>query len=380
MAYDAREIIADAKKTSILDVAQALGLELRKEGKNYVLKDHDSFMISPEKNIWSWWSRGDDYRGKDVIKLVEVMKDVNFKDALKFVRELDGKKVNLAVLPKQKPFKYRLRDVKSFSLGEKYLHEVRKISLETIHDFREKGLITQAIYKNFKINKTEPVITFKHFDYKNNFIGGSIKGLWVNFDAYPDTDGRVKRTLSGNTPNSAMVFDIGNRDDFKKSTPDNPFKVYAFEAPIDLMSFYDLYKDQLDNCRLVSMNGLHKGAISWACVDALVTNDEQINAINKKYGVGNWLENYDKLGNKTIEIHVCVDNDEIKKDLETGITTQAGQDFLNGLQYENIKIVPSLPPLHQGMKKNDWNGELVFQNSIRERSKIKADKAEVIEI
>ncbi|MDT2904383.1 hypothetical protein P7H72_14515, partial [Lactococcus lactis] len=50
-----------AKSKRIIDVAYALGMDLVKSGRNYTWKSHQgSFIISPEKNIFSWFSQGTD--------------------------------------------------------------------------------------------------------------------------------------------------------------------------------------------------------------------------------------------------------------------------------------------------------------------------------
>lgn len=41
------------------------------------------------------------------------------------------------------------------------------------------------------------------------------------------------------------------------------------EAPIDLMSYYELHKDQLEDVRLVAMEGLKEGIVSRYAMEAL---------------------------------------------------------------------------------------------------------------
>lgn len=70
-----RERVEHARSRAILDVASELNMELFQSGRDYRWKDHDSMVISPEKNVWNWFSR---HQGGDVIALVQTMKEISF--------------------------------------------------------------------------------------------------------------------------------------------------------------------------------------------------------------------------------------------------------------------------------------------------------------
>lgn len=352
--------ILEAKQKSIVDVALALGLELTRAGKNYHVKGYPTLMISPERNYWTWWNRGDEYRGQDVIKLVEVINNVPFKEALKFVRGLNAQTFDSKNIPEKKPFVYRMKEVKKFDYARKYLKENRMLSDGTIDFFYQKGIMQQAIYENYEFKTTEPCIVFKSYDFNHNVVGASVQGIWFNQQMYKKK-GRVKHILKDSDGLAGVTIDIGNPKKFNESTPDKPFKVYAFEAVLDMMSYYELNQDVLDNCRLVAMNGLSKGTISRATVEALVSSQAELSQIEKQVKKEQWIDKFDKLGLKNLEIHVCVDNDEIRVNEDTGRVTQAGIDFLNSLNLKNIPVINEIPPLHEGQVKNDWNDELKYR-------------------
>lgn len=71
-AKSRRERIEVARSRDILDVASELNMELVQSGRDYRWKEHDSLVISPDNNLWKWFSRN---LGGDVISLVETIKE-----------------------------------------------------------------------------------------------------------------------------------------------------------------------------------------------------------------------------------------------------------------------------------------------------------------
>ncbi|WP_153058213.1 hypothetical protein, partial [Streptococcus suis] len=70
-----RERVEYARSRDILDVANELNIELVQSGRDYRWKEHDSMVVSTEKNMWNWFSR---HQGGDVIALVQTIKEVDF--------------------------------------------------------------------------------------------------------------------------------------------------------------------------------------------------------------------------------------------------------------------------------------------------------------
>lgn len=366
--YNPNRLVELAKQKSILDVAGMLGMQLKRVGRNYQWTEHPSFKINPDKNYFSWFSRGNEYLGKDVIEMVKVVNNVSFKEALHFLLEAEVGTFDITKVPKPKPFVYKVKETKTFDYARKYLKEERGLSDETINFFLEKGVMVQAIHTDYETGQTEPMIVFKHLDVEGKVIGGARQGIWYNKELYPDTNGRLKRTLPRSK--GGFVVDIGNKEQFKKATPENPFTVIAFEAPIDMMSYYEIYKDKLSNCRLVAMNGLNIGVVSRAIVDALCTSPEEMKAIFEKVRLEEWLQEINDLCEKNeqvfekLRIVLAVDNDEPKFDVKSGKIITPGKDFYEGLKLKNIPIIPHMPKCHEGQKKNDWNDELKIRKGL----------------
>lgn len=76
-----RERVEFARSRDILDVANELQMELVRSGRDYRWKEHDSLVISPDKNLWKWFSRN---TGGDAISLVETIKEVSFNQSVDF--------------------------------------------------------------------------------------------------------------------------------------------------------------------------------------------------------------------------------------------------------------------------------------------------------
>lgn len=366
--YNPNRLVEMAKQKSILDVASSLGMELKREGRNYAWTEHPSFKINPEKNYFSWFSKGNELLGKDVITMVEVVNQVSFKEALHFLLEAEVGTFDVTKVPKKEPFVYRVKEAKTFDYARNYLKEERGLSDETIDFFLSKGLMVQGIHKDFETGKTEPMIVFKHLDIDGKVVGGARQGIWVNKKLYPER-GRLKKNLYG-SGTTGFVVDIGDRSTFKKATVDQPFKVYAFEAPIDMLSYYELHEETLNNCRLVAMNGLNKGVISRAIVEALAVDSTQIKNITKEVRLEDWLNKVDELNFKNgrsygqLKIILAVDNDEPKFNPKTGKIETPGKDFYKNFGLKDIEVIPHMPKCHAGQKKNDWNDELKYQKGL----------------
>lgn len=169
----------EIKKKSIVDVAGALGIPLKRlSSKLYEQVDHDFFKIFADTNTFKWFSR--DIQG-DVIDFVQLISGVTFKETVHFLSngtfpEYEVKEHKLA------PFHYTLPESKNFQLVRDYLKEGRYLSDSTIDTFGRQGLLAQGLwdYQGFK----EPVVVFKSRDHKGQVIGVSLQGIEEHPDRY----------------------------------------------------------------------------------------------------------------------------------------------------------------------------------------------------
>lgn len=331
----------------IVAVAESLGMKLKPGSSGtYYWEEHDSFHIYPNTNTFRWWSRS---IGSNTIDLVQVVREEltgqkpSFKEAAAFLET--GQFENVTVQPPVKePFEYYLEryEHSDFNIGRQYLKEERGLSDETIDTFLASGNLATATRK--KGDYFEPVIVFKSRDNDGKMIGASLQGIVENRVQHPER-GRLKQIMKNSDGTAGFSLDIGN-----------PKRLVFAEAPIDLMSYYELHKDELQDVKLVAMDGLKKSVISRYVADMLTDgkysqtmSTEQIrgalDALNKTTNI---------LQEQPDMITLAVDNDE------------AGQSFIKGLQDDGIPVVPDLPPRQANQEKMDWNDYLKQETKTKE--------------
>lgn len=362
--------IEELKRLSILEVAEKLGMSLNREGSgSYSWKEHDSFVINTRGNYYNWFSRAE---GGDVIKMVQVVREeltgekISFKAAKHFLEEGSFEKMEEVAERPKEPFQYYLEPYEhpNFDIGRQYLKEERGLSDETIDTFLASGKLAAATRK--KGDYFEPVIVFKSIDQEGKMVGGSLQGIVENRVLYPDR-GRLKRLLRNSDGFVGFSLDIGS-----------PNRLVFAEAPIDLMSYYEYHKEELQDVRLVAMDGLKRGVISrhLALLESersgrpLYGTPEQLTHsldIAKEQGF------FDEGKNDSL-ITLAVDNDT------------AGRRFIEKLQEDGIPVIIDIPPRREGQEKMDWNDYLKQEkkptpqevNRSRDQSLTKAEVLEAL--
>ncbi|GAB6716103.1 hypothetical protein BOVMAS07_03180 [Streptococcus uberis] len=330
----------------ILAVATSLGMDLKPGSSgSYYWKEHDSFHIYSDTNSFRWWSRR---TGGDTINLVQVVqeeltgKKSNFKEAVNYLETGSFEHVEVKERVYE-PFDYYLSpyEHQDFELGRNYLKAERQLSDETIDTFLATGNLAQATRK--KGDYFEPVIVFKSRDEVGQLIGASLQGIVENRIQHPER-GRLKQIMKNSDGLSGFHLDIGK-----------PNRLIFAEAPIDLMSYYELHKDQLQDVRLVAMEGLKKGVISRYTVDLLT--DGKYSQTMSREQVRGALDALAKTTSHLEEppnlITLAVDNDE------------AGRRFVKDLKDDAIPITVELPPLKENQEKMDWNDYLKQEKAHR---------------
>ena len=325
----------EAKRLSIISVAEQLGIELKRTGSySYTWTEHDSFVIDARKNEFHWNSRTE---FGDVIQLVQSIKGVSYKEAMHFLETGEFKQVNSEVqmAPKEQ-FHYNLEryENQDFSASRTYLKAQRGLSDDTINFFISQGSIAEATRK--KGDYFEPVIVFKYKDNTGFLAGASLQGIVENRVHYPER-GRLKQIMRNSDGQLGFSIDIGI-----------PKRLVFAEAPIDLMSYYELHKDRLQDVRLVAMDGIKDGIISRRFMELYAEMNGKSYQVNQNAGKA--LEtvarttNYFKDDQNQDMITLAVDNDA------------AGQNFITRLQEKGIPVQIAIPPIVQlNQEKEDWN-------------------------
>lgn len=325
----------EAKRLSIISVAEQLGIELKRTGSySYTWTEHDSFVIDARKNEFHWNSRTE---FGDVIQLVQTIRGVSYKEAMHFLETGEFKAVDVeAQTASKESFSYHLEryERQDFSASRRYLKAQRGLSDDTINFFISQGSIAEAIRK--KGDYFEPVIVFKYKDNTGFLAGASLQGIVENREYYPER-GRLKQIIRNSDGQLGFSIDIGN-----------PKRLVFAEAPIDLMSYYELHKDRLQDVRLVAMDGVKEGIISRRFMELYAEINDKSYQVDQN--VGKKLEtvarttNYFKDDQHQDMITLAVDND------------MAGHKFITSLQEKGIPVQIEIPPiLQKNQYKEDWN-------------------------
>ena len=347
-----RERVEFARSRDILDVANELQMELVRSGRDYRWKEHDSLVISPDKNLWKWFSRN---TGGDAISLVETIKEVDFNQSVDFLNDGNFKEFQMVERP-QEDFKYYLEKYEQpLSAGRDYLRNQRGLSDETIDYFLEQGVLAQANAKldyfaegnsGNSTNAIEPVIVFKSLSSSGEVVGASLQGIQENWEKWPK-HGYAKVIMKNSDPMTGIHVDIGS-----------PKRLIFTESPIDLMSYYELHKDSLQDVRLVSMDGLKESTIGrhLSQIQAEISG-KPLRWAPEQMADGLQVaidHHFFEDGKNADLITLALDNDK------------AGRTFIQELEAKGAVINSDLPELRPGQDKTDWND--VLKNQQEEKS------------
>ena len=337
----------EAKNMNILDVANSLGMNMLKSSRNeYYWDEHDSFKINTSKNMFRWYSKD---IGGDVIQMVQTLRGVSFKEAINYLDTGHFEEAKVQEVTRE-PFKYLLEKYETdFDNGRRYLKEVRGLSENTI-DFFLKEQALALVNRKYQDGYSEQVLVFKYFDDNQNIIGGTLQGIVPNKDRY-EGKGYLKQIIYNSDGTAGVNVTVGEKAD----------RLIFFEAPIDMMSYYELNKHNLNNVKLISMDGLKESTVARYLTEHIITDEARRKTLDFSNAVGymNFIikdtDYFDH--NKNIDvITLAVDNDS------------AGRNFIEKLEKIGLKFQTELPPQLKNKEKTDWNEVLIVQKKL-EKSK-----------
>lgn len=337
----------EAKNMNILDVANSLGMNMLKSSRNeYYWDKHDSFKINTSKNMFRWYSKD---IGGDVIQMVQTLRGVSFREAINYLNTGHFEEAKVQEVTRE-PFKYLLEKYETdFYNGRRYLKEVRGLSENTI-DFFLKEQALALVNRKYQDGYYEQVLVFKYFDENKNIIGGTLQGIVPNKDRY-EGKGYLKQIIYNSDGTAGVNVTVGEKAD----------RLIFFEAPIDMMSYYELNKHNLNNVKLISMDGLKESTVARYLTEHIITDEARRKTLDFSNAVGymNFIikdtDYFD--GNKNADvITLAVDNDS------------AGRNFIEKLEKIGLKFQTELPPQLENKEKTDWNEVLIVQKKL-EKSK-----------
>ena len=234
-----RIIDEQKERANLVNLPQFLmshGFDLKKVGKEYVWKEHDSLRIKDNgPGERGQWFRFSENKGGDNIGLLREYMDMSFIDA---VEALTGEHIDRTYTPSHtyepKPVQQTAREL---SLAEAdncrrvfaYLCKTRGLDYDMLSALVKKGVISQE-------EKTGNVL-FKYFDTDGKVIGAEKVGT--------STEHKFKGIATGSVGGHGFEVVRGTGE-----------KAFFFESAIDMLSYLQMHSKELDNCRLVSMMGV----------------------------------------------------------------------------------------------------------------------------
>lgn len=231
------ELIDKAAKADIVQICRDNGFELKDMGKQYQVVGYDSLKIFKDTNSFNWFSQG---VGGNSIKFCQTFLDMSFPEAIDYLTDSEMKEVKVVEQKPKEPFKYYFENAKSFDKAYSYLVDERKIDKDIVAALHKKGLIKQ--------DKQGRCI----FVWGNNarIVGASVQVIDPKVREKNDRNGYVNKYVASNVM-SNYGFNV---------TLGTPTKIFVFEAPVDMLSYWSLNKN-LTNCMLVSMDGLKQQSV-----------------------------------------------------------------------------------------------------------------------
>ena len=346
---------AQAKSLDILEVARSLGMEMkRKSHREYYWAEHDSFKIDTVKNTWHWYSQN---VFGDTINLVQQMQNVSYKDAMVFL-ETGSFPEAKPVEEERKPFNYTLAPYEQpFVEARAYLKEIRDLSDDTIDFFLEKGVLAQAKRKD-KEGVIEDVLVFKYLDRNQQLVGASLQGLVPDQERHPGK-GYLKQIMYQSEAISGLNVSIGS-----------PERLIVTEAPIDLMSYYELHKGELNDVRLVAMEGLKEGVLSHYVLEILQDRGE-IAMDERDYTKSSELTRTSRFLSVAAETSTLFQDHKYDDLITLAVDRdKAGTDFITKLREKKIPVIDARPPQREGQEKTDWNEILKQEKQLEKTEEI----------
>ena len=227
----------------------AHGFDLKKVGKEYVWKDHDSLHIKDngpgERGAWFRFSED---KGGDNIGFLREYMEMSFVDA---VEALTGEHIDRTYIPsrtyEQKPKTVTAREL---SLAEAdnarrvfaYLCKTRGLDYDMVSALVRGGSIAQE-------EKTGNVL-FKYYDEHGKVIGAEKVGT--------STEHKFKGIATGSAAGHGFEVVRGTGE-----------KAFFFESAIDMLSYLQMHDKELTDCRLVSMMGVKPNIV----LDTILRNN-----------------------------------------------------------------------------------------------------------
>ncbi len=233
------------EKANYINLPQFLmmhGFDLKRVGKEYVWKEHDSLHIKDNApGERGQWFRFSENKGGDNISFLREYMNMSFADA---VEALTGEYIDRTYTAPTRTYQPKpvQQTARELSLAEAdncrrvfaYLCKTRELDYDLISSLIKSGVIAQE-------QKTGNVL-FKYYDKNGKIIGAEKVGT--------STEHKFKGIATGSAG--------GHGFEIVRGSGENAF---FFESAIDMLSYLQMHDKELTNCRLVSMMGVKSNIV-----------------------------------------------------------------------------------------------------------------------
>lgn len=233
------EEIEQANYVNLPQFLMSHGVELKRVGKEYIMKEHDSVHIQDnEPNEIGKWFQFSRNKGGDNIAFVQEFFGKSFHEAVDMLN--GGRTVSLShqkTVQEQKPQKNQEIDIQPHSDAKRaiaYLSQTRGLDYNIIRNLVQQGKLLQE-------EKTGNAV-FLIEDENGKTVGAEKTGT--------STSHKYKGIAAGST--SSYGFEIC------KGKGENAL---FFESAIDLLSYFQMHEKELNNHRLISMMGVKPSVV-----------------------------------------------------------------------------------------------------------------------
>src|SRR6478609_2635372 len=258
-SYVREEESMKAREVDLLSYLEAKGETFVKEGKYYRHTEHDSLLI--KGNMYAWNSRNE--TGYGAISFAQMYYGMSFPQAVLDINKGDYKELSHSHEQQtnsqsKEPFRYpKELEVKDQSKVKDYLIKERKIDPRLVDWLLQKDLIAQDKRNNV-------VFKWREHGGKGKVIGADRQGT----ASIKNKRGSFKQVLPNDNPHTGFSVDVGR-----------PNKIHFFESPIDLLSYWSIQENSLQNTRLISMNGLKPKTVAQSYIEARKEFIDKMNQI-----------------------------------------------------------------------------------------------------
>lgn len=280
---------AQARRTDIVSLLKSQGETVKRSGSEYEWKD-GSQKVTIRGNLWFHQY---DRVGGDAIDFVRRFYNKSYTETMEFLLGDCGGVLIISppVVKEKKPFELP-KPYRNMDRVKNYLHYIRGIDEDIIETFANENMIYESA------------------DYHNAvFVGYDRNGVPRN--AHKRGTGQTS-TFKGNVDSCIPEYS------FHWNGTSN--KIYLFEAPIDMLSFISMHKENWKN---------HSYAASCSVSDRVLFQ---------------CLKDYPYIE----KVYLCLDSDEPGQTAADRISTKL---FALGIESE------ILVPIHK-----DWNEDLLLPN------------------